>query len=87
MRGKVVYAGLYGGDAGITPAGAGKSPRDIVIESGGGDHPRRCGEKLKLRQSKTIKRGSPPQVRGKAGAARTPVTKLWITPAGAGKRY
>ena len=51
--------------SGITPAGAGKTP---ALRSGfriNKDHPRRCGENLRLFCGQYARKGSPPQVRGK----------------------
>ena len=50
---------------GITPAGAGKTPYDILQETAAEDHPRRCGENINSACFLILFKGSPPQVRGK----------------------
>ena len=45
VRGKGVDIGRVGGDTGITPACAGKSPSQAVGHVKTWDHPRVCGEK------------------------------------------
>ena len=45
MRGKGAGEYVYHVSAGITPAYAGKSGIDVIVGSGGKDHPRLCGEK------------------------------------------
>ena len=50
------------------------------------DHPRVCGEKLRIVEVGRVKEGSPPHVRGKAGAAGPCTGGAGITPAYAGKR-
>ena len=69
----------------ITPAGAGKTRKDVLQGEPAADHPRRCGENRFGRQSAPAHRGSPPQVRGKPDFL--PPKACWcrITPAGAGK--
>ena len=44
-RGKVVLRQVAGAPAGITPAWAGKSPKDVSPAAGAQDHPRMGGEK------------------------------------------
>ena len=51
--------------AGITPAGAGKRRSGRQPAPAPTDHPRRCGEKARSVSGTAMKRGSPPQVRGK----------------------
>ena len=69
----------------ITPAGAGKTVDSVHDVSIAQDHPRRCGENLRVRASSIRSRGSPPQVRGKQGQGKLLCGKNRITPAGAGK--
>ena len=71
--------------SGITPAGAGKTP---ALRSGfriNKDHPRRCGENLRLFCGQYARKGSPPQVRGKHRLSKLFHRGYRITPAGAGK--
>ena len=86
MRGKVKSVGLVGGQAGIIPAGAGKSGGALSLGDGSGDHPRGCGEKAFKPSASRPTPGSSPRVRGKG-----PLSSLFprvrgIIPAGAGKR-
>ena len=69
----------------ITPAGAGKTQKDVVLEARYRDHPRRCGENSTMTSSSLFALGSPPQVRGKLLKALSWVAIQRITPAGAGK--
>lgn len=45
MRGKVPDVALELFELGITPAYAGKRPRQMPLVRSAGDHPRICGEK------------------------------------------
>ena len=69
----------------ITPAGAGKTVHTRSCNPPSKDHPRRCGENTRIPFARSVKLGSPPQVRGK----HTKFLMWWIsrgiTPAGAGK--
>ena len=69
----------------ITPAHAGKSLRKVIRESEQEDHPRTCGEKMKMMFHLLLSRGSPPHMRGKAKADFLEGVKWRITPAHAGK--
>ena len=69
----------------ITPAGAGKTCTEENADTGGQDHPRRCGENTKLRSCIFDDTGSPPQVRGKPKENACERKVCGITPAGAGK--
>ena len=69
----------------ITPAGAGKTPRDGRKSHLHKDHPRRCGENLQAVQNLQPRKGSPPQVRGKLIVSCISAARRRITPAGAGK--
>ena len=71
----------------ITPAGAGKTVTVQSIISQSTDHPRRCGENLNQHSDKRLRRGSPPQVRGKRFLRAETTVCTRITPAGAGKTY
>ena len=66
MRGKEVQADGAPGDAGITPAHAGKSRCPALRNDYFWDHPRTCGEKQVSRFEKRLLLGSPPHMRGKA---------------------
>ena len=65
VRGKVDVVLLHHLSERITPACAGKSLFASVARSGGGDHPRLCGEKVAVVGDELIQTGSPPLVRGK----------------------
>ena len=85
MRGKVQLGEIDLQDIWITPAYAGKRPAAARRRACTWDHPRVCGEKLRVCPSFKDPVGSPPRVRGK-------VTRLYaladlegITPACAGK--
>ena len=58
-------------DTGITPAYAGKSFLVIPLVSSAWDHPRVCGEKLKLSGRRLVNLGSPPRMRGKGADFRS----------------
>ena len=69
----------------ITPACAGKRARPRRWVRPPRDHPRVCGEKPFSQLDSTVPPGSPPRVRGKAGAAGPCTGGAGITPACAGK--
>ena len=69
----------------ITPAGAGKTCQRCRGIQSRKDHPRRCGENLRLFCGQFVRKGSPPQVRGKQPVGDNPTMPPGITPAGAGK--
>ena len=85
MRGKRVnlVKGLWEGR--ITPAGAGKTSKDVLQGEPATDHPRRCGENRLSLIARCRREGSPPQVRGKHTLSRVGRLLVRITPAGAGK--
>ena len=85
VRGKVPVCCPEHRKVRITPAYAGK--RDLVISGSGDieDHPRVCGEKLKMPCWIAPSVGSPPRMRGKAGRCRDRRPCARITPACAGK--
>ena len=85
VRGKGIGVLLQSGSVGITPACAGKSNRDQTILTTFEDHPRVCGEKLRLCEFLLSSLGSPPRVRGKAASACLTSFQTGITPACAGK--
>ena len=86
MRGKGIEQSNCRVGMRITPAYAGKRiicPKSAVISW---DHPRVCGEKLRLPAVRFEGVGSPPHVRGKAAFGRECYYPYGITPACAGKR-
>ena len=85
MRGKPLNCISLFGTTGITPAGAGKTSKEELLQSLKGDHPRRCGENPMCYNNFAGNMGSPPQVRGKPGADTAVWAASGITPAGAGK--
>ena len=87
MRGKaIVFVDEYLAIR-ITPACAGKSPFLQQDKTPNWDHPRMCGEKHCLVLLPLAPMGSPPHVRGKAGACNRSRSLCRITPACAGKRH
>ncbi len=72
VRGKASTNGLYPTFAGITPACAGKSKLAASVARGHLDHPRVCGEKLRIVEVGRVKEGSPPRMRGKVEDAVPP---------------
>ena len=85
MRGKVYSKGVGQIYSGITPACAGKRPACPAESALVEDHPRVCGEKLRLSLFFASSLGSPPRVRGKADVRRRGAYTSRITPACAGK--
>ena len=65
VRGKEQMLQQAGRVWGITPACAGKSAEDAQSQRPGKDHPRMCGEKLRVMPIGRSRSGSPPHVRGK----------------------
>ena len=70
----------------ITPAHAGKRHAAIKLYALWQDHPRPCGEKAGVQDTRAARRGSPPPMRGKGARIRTAALEARITPAHAGKR-
>ena len=85
MRGKPVNPLFAKSGSRITPAGAGKTLKGILIYGNHWDHPRRCGENHGDRKATSARDGSPPQVRGKPVIAAATAAAARITHAGAGK--
>ena len=85
MRGKVLFRSFIVQPFGITPAYAGKrfDQRRQFVESE--DHPRMCGEKLRMCRRTVARLGSPPHVRGKDRCTVSAAYHAGITPACAGK--
>ena len=86
MRGKGPCGMRQKRDAGITPAYAGKSPKDLRLAGGTWDHPRVCGEKDDVEIGGDFSVGSPPRMRGKGVPKQRCPYRCGITPAYAGKR-
>ena len=86
MRGKVSSVTNIAIQIGITPAYAGKSKiqnrQHIPVQ----DHPRLCGEKVRVTVETSVYPGSPPPMRGKECAKEYLACVEGITPAYAGKR-
>ena len=72
--------------SGITPAYAGKRPKDGTAKKADGDHPRLCGEKCCFPFIPFHSVGSPPPMRGKVSCPVGGFFDQRITPAYAGKR-
>ncbi len=87
VRGKLQRNFFINAHAGITPAGAGKTPVGIVSDGRPEDHPRRCGENDSPAMLRVFYTGSPPQVRGKRKTRNFTQPRFRITPAGAGKTH
>ena len=87
MRGKVFLQSFPFPHIRITPACAGKRPACPAESALVEDHPRVCGEKLRLSLFFASSLGSPPRVRGKADVRRRGAYTSRITPACAGKRH
>ena len=68
VRGKVPHVPVAALPQGITPACAGKSFKQLVQAYDEGDHPRMCGEKIRLSVKLVQCLGSPPHVRGKVSS-------------------
>ena len=85
MRGKRIGQRLFPLEVRITPAGAGKTRLFCIAIIMFKDHPRRCGENIKVEPVGISEQGSPPQVRGKHCDKEEVRMRDRITPAGAGK--
>ena len=85
MRGKVVVVVVGPVETGITPAHAGKSASAALSPASPRDHPRTCGEKAFLEQTRQAGLGSPPHMRGKVRYSSPMPFDMRITPAHAGK--
>ena len=84
-RGKVGHSVISTISSGITPAWAGKSLFDMVINSLLEDHPRVGGEKFQKPIDMLQDMGSPPRGRGKVLEFALVFRWCRITPAWAGK--
>ena len=85
MRGKVSVFLRSEDPNGITPAYAGKRYKGPETEEEYEDHPRVCGEKYEFFAFARHFVGSPPRMRGKGISHCFGSSKVWITPAYAGK--
>ena len=86
MRGKERKRCCTATGTGITPAYAGKSRLHTSVLPWRRDHPRICGEKLRVCPALKNPVGSPPRMRGKAFGSAAFLFARRITPAYAGKR-
>ena len=86
MRGKASHYTGGSIECRITPAYAGKSPRNASYHKQLQDHPRLCGEKPCHKYMKICGLGSPPPMRGKDLSYHRATSCRRITPAYAGKR-
>ena len=86
MRGKVAIPDDAPRFERITPACAGKSIGETLLETIDRDHPRVCGEKQQMIADAGKGMGSPPRMRGKAERRSKRPQNPGITPAYAGKR-
>ena len=84
-RGKDADDGLAVAPLGITPAHAGKRPRETPGSPRPRDHPRTRGEKDMQEIKATTEEGSPPHTRGKGRSSAEWEAVSGITPAHAGK--
>ena len=85
MRGKEIISTVTSGCVRITPAHAGKSEVSFYKGEVKRDHPRACGEKLKILIPLLSRKGSPPRMRGKDRSPYSANCEQGITPAHAGK--
>ena len=85
MRGKGECHIFGDRPAGITPAYAGKSQRQLHTQGRCQDHPRLCGEKVVSSAFLLSSLGSPPPMRGKVFMSQFSGSEIRITPAYAGK--
>ena len=87
MRGRDSGNYLTTPSSGITPAYAGKSfrqpPHDVMRR----DHPRVCGEEVRVQVHCDFHGGSPPRMRGRVDGLFLAFFHWRITPAYAGKRF
>ena len=84
MRGTAPHYAVSRGCFGITPAHAGNSSSEVSSTERSQDHPRTCGEQILCQILIEDTVGSPPHMRGTAGALKINVCKDGITPAHAG---
>ena len=85
MRGKPFASSGVAPCLRITPADAGKTSCWSRSAASTWDHPRGCGENVKIKRQDDTYRGSPPRMRGKRLCASDTAGHARITPADAGK--
>ena len=85
MRGKLGSSFFTAPNCRITPADAGKTSVCIICNIFAWDHPRGCGENLKVALCGPVQTGSPPRMRGKRDLGMSLNCRFGITPADAGK--
>ena len=85
MRGKLSATPHCRIQGRITPAGAGKTMKEVPCVCVDEDHPRRCGENSACTGFCTVLGGSPPRMRGKPHSPYISPPRVRITPADAGK--
>ena len=85
MRGKLGSSFFTAPNCRITPADAGKTSVCIICNIFAWDHPRGCGENLKVALCGPVQTGSPPRMRGKPKGCVVRASANRITPADAGK--
>ena len=85
VRGKLALALEGGGQGGLIPACAGKTPATSGPPSPPPAHPRVCGENMTCTERKTASRGSSPRVRGKPVPGFRVLLRRGLIPARAGK--
>ena len=86
VRGKDDRRRMSASEQRITPACAGKRVIPDTHRPCIRDHPRVCGEKIRVASPRITQRGSPPRVRGKVAERCYTDCACGITPACAGKR-
>ena len=87
VRGKQIFINCREFCKGITPACAGKTSDNFLYSARRGDHPRVCGENLRVAAARFFSGGSPPRVRGKHKHSAPCLALVGITPACAGKTF
>ena len=94
MRGKLNLVKFCHMGSGITPAYAGKTRVQDVVDNplhfvvhALQDHPRVCGENRRRKAIRCVKPGSPPRMRGKHLVVGEKLRQTGITPAYAGKTH
>ena len=85
MRGKQNSSCKKGSPRRITPAHAGKTRARASLLTEPTDHPRACGENVRMLRRPSRSVGSPPRMRGKRKRHSSSPHPLRITPAHAGK--